>query len=265
MKRETKNKLAKLEDYIKNLGSIAIAFSGGTDSSFLLYLAHKILNENAIGLTVKSPYIAQWEIDEALEFVKKYKIRHKTIELPFDEQIRNNPANRCYICKLKVFGLLKKEGASLGFRYLADGTNLDDLSDFRPGLRALKEMEIRSPLLECQITKNEIREISKHLNIPTWNKPAYACLLTRLPVDTKISEESLRRIEKAEKYLIDKGIKAVRVREHGNIARIETTENNISILLNPEMRSNIAKALKNLGFHYVCVDLEGYRTGSMNN
>ncbi len=265
MIKKTQNKLNKLEEYIKNLGSLAIAFSGGTDSSFLLYLAHKILDKNVIGLTIKSPYIAQWEIDEALEFVKKYKIKHKLIELPFDEQIRNNPSNRCYLCKLKVFSILKKEAASAGFQYIADGTNHDDLSDFRPGLRALKEINIKSPLLECGITKEEVREISKDLNIPTWDKPAYACLLTRLPVDTKISDKSLRRIEKAEKYLIDKGIKAVRVREHANIARIETAENNISLLLNPEMRANIVKTLKNFGYQYVCVDLEGYRTGSMNN
>jgi uncharacterized protein len=264
MNNETKNKLVKLENYIKNLKSLAVAFSGGTDSSFLLYLAHQILGTNALGLTVKSPYIAQWEVDEALEFVKKYNIPHKIIEVPFDEQIRNNPSNRCYLCKLKVFNIIKKEALSSGFQYLADGTNHDDLSDFRPGLRALKEMNIKSPLLECEISKDEVREISKHFNIPTWNKPAYACLLTRLPVDTQVNESSLRRIEKSEKFLIDQGIRAVRVREHANLARIETTENNISLLLDPEMRANIAKNLKEFGYQYICIDLEGYRTGSMN-
>jgi pyridinium-3,5-biscarboxylic acid mononucleotide sulfurtransferase len=264
MTKELRDKLAKLENYIKDLGSLAVAFSGGTDSSFLLYLAHKIVGQNTIGLTVKSPYIAQWEIDEALEFAKKYDIPHKVIEVPFDEQIRNNPSNRCYVCKLKVFGLLKKEALSLGFKYLADGTNYDDISDFRPGLKALREMEIKSPLLECKISKEEIREISRFLNIPTWDKPAYACLLTRLPVDTKITDNSLRRIEKAEKFLIDAGFRAIRVREHGDVARIETTEKLIEELLKPEMRTNIAKALKEFGYQYICVDVEGYRTGSMN-
>jgi pyridinium-3,5-biscarboxylic acid mononucleotide sulfurtransferase len=264
MTKETEEKLEKLQDYIKNLGSLAIAFSGGTDSSFLLYLTHSILGNKSIGLTVKSPYIAQWEIDEALEFVKNYNIPHKIIEVPFDEQIRNNPSNRCYLCKLKVFNILKKEAQAAGFQYLADGTNHDDLSDFRPGLRALKEMNIKSPLLECSLSKNEVREISKFLNIPTWDKPAYACLLTRLPVDTEIKLDSLRRIEKAEKFIIDQGIRAVRVREHGNIARIETTENNLSLITNPENRNNIVKALKEFGYTYVCIDLEGYRTGSMN-
>lgn len=264
MEIETQNKLTDLKGYIKKLVKLAVAFSGGTDSSFLLYIAYQTLGKDALALTVKSPYIAQWEIDEAVEFAKQNKIRHKIIEVPFDEQIRNNPVNRCYICKHKVFDLLKKEASSEGFEFLADGTNFDDVSDFRPGLKALKELEIKSPLLDCKISKQEIREISKELNLPTWNKPAYACLLTRLPNDTEICFESLRRIEKAEKYLIDLGIKAVRVREHSNIARIETTENNISLLLNPEMRANIADTLKNIGYRYVCIDLEGYRTGSMN-
>lgn len=263
MKNNVAKKLKLLENYLGKLGKLAVAFSGGTDSSFLLYMAHKILGNKTIAFTVKSPYIAQWEVDEAIVYTKKYGIRHKIIEVPFNEQIRNNPLDRCYICKHNIFMLLKKEAASMDFQFLADGTNYDDLSDYRPGLKALKELEIKSPLLECEITKNEIREISKDLNIPTWNKPAYACLLTRLPFDTEICFESLTKIEKAEKFLIDNNIKAVRVREHGNIARIETTESNFKLLLNSKLRINIIKFFKNLGYNFVCFDLEGYRTGSM--
>ncbi len=263
METTTKKKLDALENYIKSLGKLAIAFSGGADSSFLLYISHKILGKNTIAFTVKSPYIAQWEVDEAIAYTKKHDISHKIIEVPFNEQIRNNPLNRCYICKHGIFSLLKKEASSSGFNHLADGTNFDDTSDYRPGIKALKELEIKSPLLECEITKNEIREISKEFNIPTWNKPAYACLLTRLPFDNEICFDSLRRVEKAEKFLIDSGIKAIRVREHGNIARIETTENYFPLLLNPEIRNNAVNFLKDIGYRFVCFDLEGYRTGKM--
>jgi uncharacterized protein len=263
MKKELKEKLTKLQEYLKSLNKVAVAFSGGTDSSLLLYVAHEVLKDNVIALSVKSPYIAKWEIEEAVDFVNSYNIKHKTLELSIDESIKFNPQNRCYLCKMKVFSILKAEAEKNGFTYLADGTNYDDISDYRPGIKALKELNIKSPLLECMLTKQDIRDISKFYNLPTWDKPAYACLLTRLPHDKEICFQSLDRIESGEKFLISNGLKAVRVREHDGIARIEIPENDMKLLFKNDLRINIVKTFKELGYDYVCIDLQGYRTGSM--
>ncbi|MCK4700476.1 MAG: ATP-dependent sacrificial sulfur transferase LarE [Bacteroidales bacterium] len=257
-------KYKKLTQILESLGSVAVAFSGGVDSSLMIYIAHKILKNKAKAYTIKTPYIANWELDEAKEFCSNYKIPIQILELPFDNALLNNPDDRCYICKTILFKKLKEITRQDGYNFVVDGTNHDDQNDFRPGLKALVELKIRSPLKEAGITKKEIRDISKYYGLPTWDKPAYACLLTRMPHNNAVSPNSLRRIGLAEKFLIDSGFRAVRVRSHNDLARIEVNPEDIPKLANIPLSKKITKKLKQLGFIYVTLDLEGYRTGSLN-
>ncbi|MBE9509912.1 MAG: ATP-dependent sacrificial sulfur transferase LarE [Bacteroidetes bacterium] len=257
-------KYKKLTHILESMGSVAVAFSGGVDSSLMIYVAHKILKNKAKAYTIKTPYIANRELDEAKEFCGNFKIPMQILELPFDNALLNNPDDRCYICKTILFKKLKEISRQDGYNFVVDGTNHDDQNDFRPGLKALAELEIRSPFKEAGITKKEIRDISKHYGLPTWDKPAYACLLTRMPHNNTVSSNDLRRIELAEKFLIDSGFRTVRVRSHNDLARIEVNQENISKLANISLSKKITKKLKQLGFIYVTLDLEGYRTGSLN-
>jgi uncharacterized protein len=258
-------KYLNLINYLKDLGSVVVAFSGGVDSTFLLKAAKEALGDKAAALTVVSPYIPKWEIEEAKELVKEIGIRHEFLEVPvIIDEIKFNPEDRCYLCKTAVFTMVKKFANKNGYNYVVDGTNADDINDYRPGLRALKELEIKSPLLENKLSKNEIRELSKELNLPTWNKPPYACLLSRIPYGTELKVEEFEKIERSEKYLMDKGFRAVRVRCHGDLARIEVPREDIPRLFDINLMDEISSKLKEFGFKYVSLDMQGYRTGSLN-
>ncbi len=258
----THPKYKKLIAFLKDLQQVAIAFSGGVDSTFLLVAAKEALDDRVIAFTVRAPYIANWEIAEAVDICRQFGIRHTIVESSIPREIRNNPVERCYLCKKEIFSTLIKTAASHGIDHLLDGTNSDDPSDHRPGLKALKELGIISPLLSTGITKAEIRDFSKQLGLPTWDKPAYACLLTRLPHGVAVKTEELERIEQAEKFLMDMGYRAVRVRCHGNLARIETEPGFIGEMISGDIGNKIVTAFRKIGFKYVTIDLEGYRSGS---
>ncbi|NFD78671.1 ATP-dependent sacrificial sulfur transferase LarE [Clostridium botulinum] len=258
------DKYNNLINYLKDLKSVAVAFSGGVDSTLLLKAAKEALGDNAISITIVSPYIPKWEIKEARELVDKIGIKSYFVEVPMLEEIRSNPEDRCYICKKSVFNKIKDLAREKGIKYIIDGTNADDTKDYRPGMRALKELDVKSPLLDNSINKEEIRVLSKELQLDTWDKPAYACLLSRIPYNQKIKEKDLDRIEKAEVYMMKLGFRAVRVRSHGNLARIEVPQKERVRLFNEDILDKISKELKELGFKYVTVDIEGYKMGSLN-
>jgi len=258
-------KYASLLKYMRDLGSVVVAFSGGVDSTFLLKAAKEALGDKAAALTVVSPYIPKWEISEAEELAKGIGIRHEFLEVPaIIEEIRFNPKDRCYLCKTAVFSMVKNFAQDYGFKYVADGTNADDINEYRPGLRALKELEIKSPLLENGLAKNEIRELSKELDLPTWDKPSYACLLSRIPYGTELREEDFEKIEKSERFMMENGFRAVRVRCHGDLARIEVPKEHMERLFALDLMDKISTKFKEYGFKYVSLDMQGYTTGSLN-
>ncbi|SKC84178.1 ATP-dependent sacrificial sulfur transferase LarE [Maledivibacter halophilus] len=257
-------KYSNLIRYLKNLESVLIAFSGGVDSTFLLAAAKEALGNNMKAITIASPYIPKWEIKEARELANEIGVNHDIIEVPISLEIRNNPQNRCYLCKKFIFTRIKDIALKEGYKHVIDGSNFDDTKDYRPGLVALNELNIESPLMECKLTKKEIRELSKKLKLKTWDKPAYACLLTRIPYGEELKTQEFEKIEKAEKYLMSIGFRAVRVRTHGDLARIEVKKEERKKLFDEKLMDNISKSLKELGFKYVSLDMEGYRTGSFN-
>lgn len=258
------NKYNRLIEYLKKSKSVAIAFSGGVDSTFLLKCAKEALQDRVLAITIVSPYIADWEIDKAKKFTQKLNIKHKIINVPILDEIRFNPSDRCYICKKNIFSLIKDEAKKNNIDIVADGTNADDINDYRPGIKALKELKIVSPLLENNITKGEVREMSKDLELETWDKPSYSCLLSRIPYKTEITEKELSKIQKSEMYLISIGFTGARVRSHNNIARIEVQRNERKKLFNEELLDNISNNIKKIGYQYVTVELEGYKVGSLN-
>lgn len=255
-------KFKELVNYLKNLDSAIIAYSGGTDSTFLLAAAQIALKEKFLAITIDTPYIARWEIEEAVEICETLGVKHRIIQSEIINSIKNNPKDRCYLCKKHLFTGLLEEARKENIQYVLDGTNLDDIGDYRPGRRALKELEIKSPLLETGIGKSLIREFSRQLNLKTWDKPAYACLLTRIPYDTQIKDDELQRIEQSETFLMKKGFRAVRVRSHGDIARIEIPKDQLPELLRLNETNEISDKLKKLGYQFVSIDMDGYRMGS---
>lgn len=258
------NKSLILNSILKELDSFVVAFSGGVDSSFLLHRAHSIRKAAVIGITIRTPYIPAQEIDEAIEFTKKYGIKHKILDIPFPAAISHNPIERCYLCKKTLFTELLAFAKANKYKGIIDGTNADDTGDFRPGMKALLEMGIRSPLLEAGITKKEIRILSRNEDLDIWDKPAMACLLTRIPYNTEIKEVVLRMIEQAESMLFERGYPGTRVRVHGDVARIECIPGYMEKIIHTPEREHIISNLKKIGFRYVSLDLEGYRTGSSN-
>lgn len=264
MDKRLRNKYDHLLKTLEKLDGLAVAFSGGVDSAFLLHASSEALGNKVIALTVKSPYIPDWEIDEARKIAEETGIMHHVIEVPIPEQILNNPGDRCYLCKTYLFTMLRDFAHNKGFSNLADGSNADDTGEHRPGMKALKELNILSPLLDAGFTKEDIRNASREKGLDTWEKPAYACLLTRIPYNTKISSEILRRIERSETYLIGLGILAVRVRNHDKLARIETEPKYLEMIFRNDLFGEISKQLKRYGYSHVTLDMEGYRTGGID-
>ena len=251
---------------LQSLGKVAVAFSGGVDSTFLLKTAYDALGDNALAIIGKTVSVPNREYLEAVAFCRSLGVQHSVIGVDqmAVEAFRYNHPDRCYHCKKALFTAFLKEAASRGFDCVAEGSNVDDLGDYRPGLKALAELDIKSPLREAGLTKAEIRTLSRELNLPTWDKPSLACLATRIPCGDEVTEEKLRMIELAEDFLFDLGFKQVRVRHHGDLARIEVERDEIARLLEPEISQVVHERLHEIGFRHVTVDPDGYQMGSMN-
>ena len=259
-------KLSKLKEIVSELKSVVVAFSGGVDSTLVAKVYYDILKDNAMAVTARSETYPDFEFKEAQKLAKEIGIKHLVIdtsELAI-EGFADNPPDRCYLCKTELFEKLKVIAKQYDFLNVADGANLDDTQEFRPGLKASKELNVKSPLKESGMTKKDIREVSRMLNLPNWNKPAYACMSSRFPYGQSITEEKLRMVSEAEKYLRNLGLVQFRVRHHETIARIEALPEDIHILANSPTREELLCKFKEIGFTYVTLDLEGYRSGSMN-
>lgn len=269
MKEISSDRLKKYDDLkkmLRDFGSVAIAYSGGVDSTFLLYAAKEALGENVIAVSAKSCSFPERELNEAKDFCKAHRIR----QIIFDseeleiEGFKQNPKNRCYLCKRELFGKMKKIAADEKMAVIAEGSNLDDNGDYRPGLQAVAELGIKSPLRDAGFTKEDIRALSRHLGLPTWDKQSFACLASRFVYGETISKEKLGMVDKAEQLLLDLGFHQVRVRIHGTMARIEIMPEEFEKLISEDVRNKITTSFKSFGFTYVTMDLTGYRTGSMN-
>ena len=261
---EVENKVRLLGSSFGLSDKILVAYSGGVDSSFLLYVLKMFSEAKVAAITVKTSYIPEWEVEEAKSFCKSLDIFHEVIELPLPEAIIMNPPDRCYLCKSILFGHIKTYAAGKGFNIVADGSNADDKKDYRPGMRALRELDIRSPLLETGFTKEEIRSQLREFGLDIWDKPAYACLLTRIPYNTRIDINDLEIIEKGEKLLHRLGLRGARVRLHKNLVRIELNPAYFNKVMDDMVRKEIISSFKASGIEYISLDLEGYRMGSMN-
>ena len=260
---------AKWDSLIKELKSyksVAVAFSAGVDSTFLLAAARKALGENVIAITGRFDTSPTREKDESSAYCESICIKHVILDL--DQMsipgFKENTPDRCYICKKALFSEFRSTAIKMGIDTLAEGTNADDDNDYRPGMRAIAELGVKSPLKKCGFTKQEIRQLSKELGLPTWNKPSLACLATRFPYGQEITPEKLRTIDTAEQMLIDSGFFNVRVRAHRELARIEVDPAEFDKVINKKITDNIVRYLKENGFKYITLDLEGYSTGSMN-
>ena len=267
MSLELKTKTQKLKEIFQSMGSVLVAFSGGVDSTLLLKVAQDTLgNHNVLAITALSPLYPDRELADVKKLIQTLGVRHHLIqsnelEIP---GFSKNPPNRCYYCTYKLFSELLDLAKEEAIPFVVEGSTLDDDKDHRPGGVAIQELGIRSPLKEAWFTKIEVRELSKRLGLPTWDKPSFACLASRFPYGEEITEEGLRLVDQAEDFLFKLGFNQVRVRHYGNLARIEILKEEMARLMNGSLREKVVSHLKEIGYHYVTLDLQGFRSGSMN-
>jgi uncharacterized protein len=263
---ETEKKSDKLKQNLKQLQSVAVAYSGGVDSTFLLAIAHYVLGESVIAVTAKSSTYPEREFREAAQFVQKMGIRHvfiSSVELEI-AGFAENSTDRCYHCKRQLLTKVIDVAREHNIRHVAEGSNVDDLGDYRPGMQAVQELGVASPLLDAGLCKEEIRILSQKIGLSTWNKPAFACLASRFPYGQKITGAKLDIVDQSEQYLLDLGFRQVRVRHHGDIARIEVSPTERKKFFDEDLMDKVSRKFRQLGFIYTVLDLHGYRVGSMN-